>query len=106
MSIYDNNGSTFYNTDFSKSFNQNITTSLIGLSSHVCSEVILINRTGQDVYIYDNNNYDDSNRILLQDDESWVIRGVSNSESVSAKTSTGSGTLYYRAQMFSNMNQR
>lgn len=106
MSIDSNAGSAFYNTDFSKSFNQVLTTSLAALSGHSCSEVLLINRTGQDVYIYDNNNFGDDNRLLIQDDESMVIRGVSNSASVSAKTSTGTGDLYFRAQMYSNMNQR
>lgn len=101
-----NNGSVFYNSDFSRSFNQVLTTSLAPLSAHRCSEVLIINRTGQDVYIYDNNNFDDSNRLLIADLESLVLRGVSNSESVSAKTSTGTGSLYFRAQMYSNLNQR
>lgn len=106
MSIESNSGSTFYNTDFSKSFNQTVGTSLVALSGHSCSEVLLINRTGADLYIYDNNNFDDTNRLLIQDDESMVLRGVSNSESVSAKTASGSGDLYFRAQMYSNLNQR
>lgn len=106
MPIDDNNGSVFYNIDFSRSFNQILTTTLTPLSSHRCSEVLLTNRTGQDVYIYDNNFFDDDNRLLMLDGESLVLRGISNSESVSAKTSTGSGSIYFRAQMYSNLNQR
>lgn len=102
----DNNGSTFYNSNECKSFNQNITTSLVSLSAHPCSEVIIINKTGQSVYIYDSDNSNDSNRLLLEDSESIALRGITNSSQVSAKTETGSGTLYYRTQFFSMLPQR
>lgn len=106
MPISDNNGSVFYNTDFSKSFNQTIGTGFTKLSAHVCSEVLIINRTGDDLYIYDNNNFSDTNRLLVLDDESIVLRGISNSDSVSARVGTTPGVIYWRAQMYSNMNQR
>lgn len=106
MSDPNNNGSTFVNKNKPRSFVQNITTSLAPLSSYGCSEVLLINRTGQDVYIYDNDYADDSNRLLLSDAERLVLNGVTNSSSVSAKTANSNGDLYFRAQWYTNLNQQ
>lgn len=103
----DNNGSTFYNINDCRSFNQSITsTRLTQLTSYPCSEVIIINKTGQSVYIYDNNYFDDSNRLLLDADDSIAIRGVTSASQISAKTASLSGTLYYRTQYFSLLPQR
>ena len=102
----DNNGSTFYNINECKSFNQTIDTSLSSLSAHPCSEVIIINKTEQSVYLYDSDNFDDSNRLLIEDGEIITLRGITNSSQVSAKTDSGSGTLYYRTQFFSMLPQR
>jgi hypothetical protein len=100
-----NNGSVFHNTNNSKSFEQTITTALVALSANVCSEVLIVNRTGEDIYLYDNNIFSDNNRFLIADTESIVVRGLSNSDSLSAKTATGSGLVYYRTSNFSNYNQ-
>ncbi len=100
-----NNGSTFNNLNVSKNFVTTINTGLSGFQSFPCSEVLVINRTGVDVYLYDSGDTSDSNRLLILDDESIVIRGISNSNSLSAKTASGSGDVYYRASRFSNFNQ-
>jgi len=100
-----NNGTTFFNTNTSRNFVTTINTGLSGLQSFTCSEVLVINRTGQDVFLYDSGDTLNTNRLLILDDESIVIRGVSNSSSLSAKTLSGSGDLYYRASKFSNYNQ-
>jgi hypothetical protein len=100
-----NNGSTFYNPNVSKNFVTTINTGLSGLQSFICSEVLIINRTGADVYLYDGGDTADTNRLLVLDDESIVIRGISNCSSLSAKTASGSGDIYYRASKFSNYNQ-
>lgn len=100
-----NNGSQFYNLNTSRNFVQTISTNLVALSSFPCSEVLLINRTGQDVYLYDGNIFSDSNRLMIMDDESMIIRGVSDTRSLSAKTASSSGDLYYRASKYSNFNQ-
>jgi hypothetical protein len=102
----ENNFSNFYNINNCKSFNQTITTSLVALSSHSCSEVIIINKTTNPVYIYDSNNFGDNNRLLIDTGESIALRGVTNSSQISAKTSTGSGVLYYRTQSFSFLPQQ
>jgi len=96
-----NNNIGFFNRNTSRSFNQSLSTVLVSLSSQSCSEVIIINKTGQSVYIYDNGYTADSNRLLLDSDDSMVIRGVTNSDQISAKTVSSSGTLYYRTQQFS-----
>ena len=100
-----NNGSVFHNTNNSKSFQQSLSSNLVSLSSYACSEVLIVNRTGEDIYLYDNNIFSDNNRFLIADTESIVVRGLSNSDSLSAKTATGSGLVYYRTSNFSNYNQ-
>ena len=101
-----NNGSTFYNINECRSFNQQVTTALVALSAYPCSEVIIINKTGASVYIYDSLYFDDSNRLLLEANESIALRGITNSSQVSAKTISGSGTLYFRSQYYSLLPQR
>lgn len=101
-----NNGSTFYNINDCRSFNQTVNTTLSALQLCTCSEVIIINHTGQQVYIYDSNNFNDTNRLLLDNNQQIVIRGITNSSQVSAKTASGSGTLYYRTQFYSFLPQR
>jgi len=101
-----NNGSTFYNINVCRSFRQTITTALTSLIIQPCSEVIFVNRTGSSVLIYDNEYADDSNSFLLANGESFTFRGITNTSTVSAKTLSGSGNIYYRTQYFSNLNQR
>jgi len=101
-----NNGSTFYNINDCRSFNQPVTTALVALSGYTCSEAIIINKTGVTVFIYDTSYFDDSNRIALDNNETFVIRGLTNSSQVSAKTSSGSGLLYFRTQYYSFLPQR
>jgi hypothetical protein len=101
-----NNGSTFYNQNDCRSFNQTITTNLTQLTAYPCSEVIIINKTGQSVLIYDNNFFEDTNNLLLEAGDSIALRGITSTSQVSAKTSSLSGTLYYRTQYFSMLPQR
>lgn len=95
----------FVNKNKSYSFNMTIDNSLAALSSFEGSEVLINNKSGQDLYIYDNNYFTDDRRFLLEDDESIVIRGITNTNEVSAKTGTGSGVVYFRSAYFSNLNQ-
>lgn len=98
----DNNGSTYYNRNVCRSFNIGLTTSLLALSAQVCSEVTVINRTGQSVLFFDSGYDNAENGFLLLSGESYVFRGLTNSQQLSAQTQSGSGTLYYRTQYFSN----
>lgn len=102
MIDHGNNGSYWNNPDLSKSFNQTIDTTAVPLSSFRCSEVLIINRTGGDLFISDNNNFDFVNELLLLDSESITLRGVSNCDSISARVPSSSGTIYYRASFYSN----
>ncbi len=101
-----NNGSTFYNQNDCRSFNQTITTNLTSLAPYPCSEVILINKTGRSVLIYDSDFFSDSNSLLLEDGDSIALRGITSTSQVSAKTTSLSGTLYYRTQYYSLLPQR
>ena len=101
-----NNGSTYYNINDCRSFNQTVTTALVALTPYPCSEVIIINKTGAPIYIYDSSYTADTNRLLLEINESIALRGITNSEQVSAKTASGSGTLYFRTQFYSLNPQR
>ena len=71
------------------------------LSAQVCSEVIVYNKTGSDVLIYDSNNFDSSNAFLLSNNDSFVVRGITNTNQVSA-TALSAGAIYYRTQYYSN----
>lgn len=101
-----NNGTVFYNINECRSFKQTLSTNLVALSSQPCSEVIIVNRTGQDVLVYDNDYSNSANEFLLADSESFTFRGITNTLTVSAKTLSGTGPIYYRTQYFSNLNQR
>ena len=93
---------TYVNPNVCRSFNVTATTSLAALTGQVCSEVLIYNKTGQDLKIYDNDYSNDSFAFLIADGESITIRGITNSNEVSAKTASGSGTIYYRTQYYSN----
>lgn len=105
----DNNGTTFYNQNFCRTFNFSLSDSLVALVNEVCSEVVLINKTGGDVYIYDSNYFDATNRLLLSDGESFILRGITNAQQVSALGAaalSAGGDFYYRTQWYSNLPQR
>jgi len=104
----DNNGTTFYNQNHCRSFALQLSTGLNKLVDEVCSEVILINKTGEDINIFDNNYFEVENRLLLQDGESFIIRGVTNAMQISAgmPSLSSTGLLYYRTQWYSNLPQR
>jgi hypothetical protein len=102
----DNNGTAFFNINNCKSFNLSASTALKALSAFPCSEVYIVNKSNTDVYIYDSNYFDDTNRFLLSNNESITIRGITNSSQVSAKTLAGGGAIYFRTQYFSFLPQR
>ena len=95
----------FQNINVCKSFNTTISTNLVALSSQSCSEVVIYNRTGQVIEVYDNNFNNAQNAFILSNNDSFVVRGVTNSSEISAKTQSGSGTICYRTQFFSNFTQ-
>lgn len=102
MSDTRNNGSTFVNLNRCRSFNLTLTDTLTPLEDQVCGEVLLINKSGGDVLLFDNDYTDSGNSLLLNDLDSIVLRGITNTNQVSAQMVSGSGTFYYRTQYFSN----
>lgn len=97
-----NDGTTYYNSNICRSFNQPLSTNMVALSSAVCSETVIYNKTGQDILLFDNNYSNASNGFLISNNDSFVIRGITNSQQVSAKSVTGGGMIYYRTQFYSN----
>ena len=100
-----NNGTTFFNINECRSFKQTIGTNLVALSSQPCSEVIIINKTGGSLTIYDNGYSENSFGFLLGSNESFTFRGITNANVVSA-VAASSGDIYYRTQFFSLLPQR
>ena len=110
--------STYYNQNQCRSFNQYVTTAVkvltgaapVGTAAGTailsggqpCSEVILYNKTGQIIYIYDHSFTSANHRLALDDNDTITLRGLTNVNQVSAATSSGAGTLYYRTQFFSS----
>mgnify|MGYP003649852700 CR=1 FL=1 len=92
---------SFQNLNVCRSFNVSCTTTKAALTGEECSEVLVLNKTGQDVYIYDAGYHQTDNRFILADGDSMTFRGMTNSDQVSAQTASGSGTLYYRTQHYS-----
>ena len=91
----------YINLNQCRSGNIVLTNSLSVLSSFTGSEVYISNKTGQSVEIYDNNYSAASNAFLLDDNDTITIRGITNTNQVSAKTTAGTGTLYFRSQYYS-----
>lgn len=89
---------SFTNIESGESFNIGLTTTIARLSSFPCTEATLINRTGQAIYIYDKLGiYADNRRLSLPNDQQITLKGLTNTDSLSASTASASGTLYVRA---------
>ena len=115
-----NAGSKYFNINQCFSFNNHLpNATMVCLSGQPCSELIIWNNTGQDVYLFagpddssgDFAKYSDQARALLlpklSDNEtsSITIRGLTNSNQVSAKKAAAGSAgeiIYYRTQFFSN----
>ena len=97
--------SRFVNKNKSYSFNLTINTGLCCLPFNIGSEVLINNKTGHTVNIFDNGRNASSQAFILEDNESIVLRGITNTNEVSAQTTGGEGTIYFRSAYFSNLNQ-
>ena len=113
-----NSGSSYFNNNECRSFNIIVGTGMTRLSGidsagpfigQNCSEVYIVNKTGQAVTLFDRSDaWGDAEAInvsrgfLLDDNDSITLRGLTNVNQVSAKTASGAGTLYYRTQFFSS----
>lgn len=95
-----NNGTVYYNQNYCYSFNQLIGASLVQLSSFPCAELIIVNKTGGNVTIYDNGYNATGSAFLLSTNDQFTFRGLTNSAVVSA-SAVSTGLIYCRAQYFS-----
>lgn len=96
----------FYNRNKVNVFNMNIGTSITQLSAFSCIDAIIINRTGGDLYVYqDINSITDDRRMLLEDNESFLFKGITNSNNLSASASSA-GVIYVQTQYYSNTPSR
>lgn len=101
-----NNGSLFYNINDCKSFKQRLTSGVVAsLSAYPCSEVLIVNRTGGNIVVFDNNNFGDLNSFLMKNDEQYTFRGLT-STSVVSTSAAATGDIYYRSQFYSLLPQR
>ena len=94
------------NLNKSYSFNFDVTTVLAKLSSFPASEVLISNKSGQSLNIFDNGRTNANNAFQLNDDESLVLRGITNTDQVSVQTTGGNGSVYFRSAYYSSLNQR
>ena len=90
----------YQNINTCRSFNQTVNTGLSALVDQVCSEVTIYNRGTTNLEIYDNNYSAASNALIISGGENVSIRGITNTNQVSAKFTTGSGVVYYRTAYF------
>lgn len=96
----------YVNLNKCRSFNQTLPggTAKTPLVDQICSEVIIVNRTGNGgITIFDNGYDAPENAFILSDGESATFRGITNTNQVSA---VGDGNIYYRTQYFSNSPSR
>jgi hypothetical protein len=63
----------FQNINTCRSFNTTVTTNLVALTSQPCSEVIIYNRTGQVLEVYDKNYTAAANAFILSNNDSFVV---------------------------------
>lgn len=95
-----NNGSTYFNINQCRSFNLIVGTAMTKLSSQPCSEIELHNHTGGILSAYDNGYSGEEFAYRVDIGERVTLRGLTNSDQVSAKSATA-GRLFYRTQFFS-----
>lgn len=92
----------YENINTCRSFNQTVNTGLSVLANQVCSEVTIYNRGATALEIYDNGYSGASNAFIISGGENFTVRGITNSNQVSAKYASGSGTIYYRTAYFTH----
>ena len=103
MAYPDDRETVYANSNVCKSFKLTLAnTNLTSLTGQVCSEVLVVNKSGQDLSLFDNGDSQADHCMLVGDGESITIRGLTNSNQLSAKLASGTRSIYYRTQYFSN----
>lgn len=86
------------------SFNKSFTTAVAVLSSFSCSEALIYNSGTDSVYIYDFDPTDTTRRFLLKANDTITIRGITNTDVLSAAAVSTTTTLYVRTAYFGALN--
>jgi len=94
------------NQNVCRSFNHSVTTAVRTLSSQECSEVLIVNRGVNDVYIIDNEYSETTHAFVIKPGESFTFRGITNTSTVSAYTTGATTNIYYRTAYYSSMGVR
>tara|TARA_R100000278_G_scaffold45281_3_gene39353 strand:+ start:709 stop:1101 length:393 start_codon:yes stop_codon:yes gene_type:complete len=93
-----------------------IATGIGQLSSFKCSEATVVNKSGQSLSIFDGSQSEtwpldytgyntlstSSRAFLLDDNDSFTFKGLTDSSQLSASVGSSSGTIYVRTSYFSN----
>ena len=110
-----NTGSNYFNINQCRSFSMIIPigaveTCLSGVdvggygAGQACSEVIIVNRTGGDLTVFDKNHGNSTGEtsfgFVIANGGEFTFRGLTNVNEVSAKAAIA-GPIYYRTQFFS-----
>ena len=75
------------------------------VAGYPCGEVIVINKSGKYIEVYDNNHTTDGvDCILMNDNDTFTFRGLTNTGDISAKNTENNDAvaIYVRAQFFSD----
>ena len=95
-------GTTYVNPNICRSYSLAASTTLTALTGQICSEVLILNKSGQTLKIFDGGFTQADHCVHLSDGETITIRGCTNSNQVSAQLASGTGTIYYRTQYYSH----
>lgn len=95
-------GTVYFNRNICRSFNQTIGTVLVSLSTQPCSEVVLYNSSPNTVLIYDNGYNTPDTSFVLPPSSERILRGITNTNVVSASAVAGTALVYYRTQFYSS----
>jgi len=101
---------TYVNRNKNFQFNISITNSAFTqLSSHPCSEATITNRSGNPLFIFDGSqtgqtaySLEQHRAMVLNANDSMTFRGITNSDQLTGKTSSGTGLVYVRTSFASN----
>ncbi|NBP04416.1 MAG: hypothetical protein EBU90_30900 [Proteobacteria bacterium] len=97
-----NNAMVFFNRNVCRSFNQSLDTNIVALTSQPCSEIVVYNVGSVPVLLFDSDYTAPNFSFIVPPSSERVLRGITNANTVSARTTTGTAIIYYRTQYYSN----
>jgi hypothetical protein len=94
----------FVNRNTCQSFSGRFSTTYLKLSGGTpCGEVIVYNADSTNGILINHENLSDGTKdFLVAPGKEFTFRGLTNSSQVSAKSTTGTVTIYWRTQLYSS----